>query len=173
MDAGVATHTVFAVVTPVLVIVALGVHAPLVAGQKRNAGLGLIGIDPVVRVPVPHQPGVVTVPEFVQVCHIRLNASGTDDHVRLVLQDIESLVPPGRFPRHLEVQDDAVTNRQVCDSALELIEHVNRDFGAVGQFTLEHVAGLLFGNLAGILPGKALRIRTVHARTVQLLEPFR
>ncbi len=133
MDAGITAQAVLAVVTPFLGIVALRIYATLVAGEEREASLGLVGVDSVVGVPVTHYFRIVTIAIFVEICGVRFDATSADDHIRIILQDLEILVPSLGLPCQFEVQNDAVTDRQVGDALCEFVERIDRNFNAVRQ----------------------------------------
>ncbi len=80
-----ATKAVFRVITTGMVIAFVAAFAVFVASQKQYAILGLVRIDAVVSVPVAHQIGIVTIPELVEICGIRFNASGPDNHIWIIL----------------------------------------------------------------------------------------
>jgi hypothetical protein len=101
VDTGITTHAILAVVTPFLGIIAFGKYAALVAGQEGHAGLRLICIDPVVGMPVAHHLRVVAVAKLIEISDVRFDASGTDDHVRIILQDLEFLVTSLGLPGQL------------------------------------------------------------------------
>ena len=67
-----------------------------------------------------------------------------------------------------EVQNDAISYWQVFDTLPELGKGESRKLGAIEQLTLQHVACFNRGDLAGQLPGKTLRTRTVHMRVYLL-----
>ena len=143
MDAGITAHAVLTVVTPFLGVVALRVHASLVAGQEWHASLRLVRINPVVWVPVAHQLRIVTVAIFVEVSDVCFDAAGADNHVWIILQDLKFLVPSLGLSGQLEVQDYAVTNWQIGNALLEFLVGINGNLRTVGQPALQCILPFL------------------------------
>ena len=110
---------------------------------------------------------------LVEICRQGLDAAGTGDQVRFIPQHLEGFESAGRLSRQLVVQDDAVAPWKVGNASLELVELVNRDLGAVGQLSVQDIAGFSRGELARVLPGEALGIAAADTGPVGPLEPFR
>ena len=107
---------------------------------------------------IPHQLCVVTSLRFVKIGCQRLDSTSSDDHIRFVPQNIETLEPFFRSPCQFKIQNYTVAPRLVRYAPLELLKGVNRYLSAIGELAFHYIAGFALGYLGSICIGETLRI---------------